>query len=53
MEKKKTKMKHKKGCQRFLHDGMLVHESKASSVYFTASLPCRRFLVSVLTTVQE
>ena len=54
MEKKKNKKtKHGKRLRRFLHDGMLVRQSKASSVYCTAYLPCRRFLVAVLTTVQE
>ena len=40
-------------CRRFLHNGARAGGSKVSSVYCTASLPCRRFLVSVLTTVQE
>ena len=51
--KNKNKTKHGKRRRRFLHDGAHVRGSKISSVYCTASLPCRRFLVSVLTTVQE
>ena len=51
MKKKKTK--HGKRCRCFLQNGTHAHESKDTSVYCTASLPCRQFLVSVLTTVQE
>ena len=47
------KTKHGKRCRRFLHNGARACGSKVTSVYCTASLPCRRFLVSVLTTVQE
>ena len=52
-KKKKKKTKHGKRRRHFLHDGARVRGSKVSSVYCTASLPCRRFLVSVLTTVQD
>ena len=52
-EKKNKKMKHRKRLRRSLHDGVLARQSKASSVYCTASLPCRQFLVLVLSTVQE
>ena len=50
---KKTRERHRKRRRRFLHNGKLARESSVTSVYCTASLPCRRFLVSVLTTVQE
>ena len=57
-EKKNTKnnnnkTKHSKRCRRFLQNGARVGGSKDTSVYCTASFPCRRFLVSVLTTIQE
>ena len=52
-KKKKKKTKHGKRLRRSLHDGALARQSKASDVYCTASLPCRRFLVLVLSTVQE
>ena len=52
-EEEYKKTKHGKRLRRFLHDGALVRQSKASSVYCTASLRCRRFLVPVRSTVQE
>ena len=54
-KKKKNKKKTKSGKRRrcFLHDGALALASKVSSGYCTATLPHRRCLSPVLTSVQE